>query len=245
MEEHTLECPRCGRVFSLELTRCPQCGLNIYPEEEEESGASVEVLARHAQAPGLGGFLGGLILGWILAGAVGFTAHLLLSRLGTRETLALGWKIILFLGMPVGAALGGYAASGMARLTRRASAGLGALVGLGAAALALLFETLWRLVTPQVMLEALMLAQYALCLLLGGLGAWLSSNRQPEAAPGGESAASGLSWEDLMYRDLLTRVRYNRDTAERLIEYERRQTPQAERYTLLRNAIDRLEKDRR
>jgi hypothetical protein len=31
-----IECARCGAIFSLELTRCPQCGVNLYEPEEPE-----------------------------------------------------------------------------------------------------------------------------------------------------------------------------------------------------------------
>jgi hypothetical protein len=123
---------------------------------------------------------------------------------------------------------------------------LGALVGVGAAALAVLFETRWRLVTAQVLVEPAMLAQYALCLLGGALGGWLSGQSEAAFLAGGAppppKEVKGMSWEDLMYRDLLTRVR-SRETAERLIEYERRQAPEAERYTLIRNAVERLDRD--
>jgi hypothetical protein len=128
-----------------------------------------------------------------------------------------------------------------------AGAGWGALVGFGCAILVVLYETRWRLITPQVLLELPMLGQYALCLLGGALGGWLSGKSEAFFLAGGTppppKEVKGMSWEDLMYRDLLMRVR-NRETAERLIEYERRQTPDADRYTLIRNAVDRLERDR-
>ena len=91
-----------------------------------------------------------------------------------------------------------------------------------------------------------MLARYALCLLGGALGGWLGGQSEAAFLAGGAPPAQkevrGMTWEDLMYRDLLTRVR-SRETAERLIEYERRLAPEAERYTLIRNAVERLERD--
>jgi hypothetical protein len=209
--EHTLECPHCGRVFSLELTRCPGCGLNMYPEDEDEATGSegihsdgVHLDEADEQTAGAG--LWAVILGWILAGAASFIIQMFASQAVTGGSLPIGWKLALFLASPLGAAVGG-----------------------------------------QVILEASMLAQYALCIILGGGAAWLrgvasqdtGSLRTKDSAP-----AQGMSWEDLMYRDLLTRVRFNRDTAERLIEYERRLAPEADRYTLLRNAVERLERDR-
>lgn len=39
--ENEIECGRCGAYFHYELTRCPNCGVNIYePQEDEPSRAS-------------------------------------------------------------------------------------------------------------------------------------------------------------------------------------------------------------
>ncbi len=48
-----------------------------------------------------------------------------------------------------------------------------------------------------------------------------------------------------LYDQLLRRVRMDRETADRLVEYERRRTPSASREALVRNALDRLNRDRR
>lgn len=34
-EENEIECARCGAYFFYELSRCPQCGVNIYEPEDE------------------------------------------------------------------------------------------------------------------------------------------------------------------------------------------------------------------
>lgn len=235
----------------MEFTRCPKCGLNMYPEDEEDDstgsyGTHLDELEERAS--GVGDALLAVFLGLIVAGAVSFVLHMFASRAGTADSLPTEWRIMLFLAGPLSALVGGYASGAFERRERLPAAGLGALVGVGAAALGVLFETRWRLVTPQVIVEPSMLAQYALCLLFGALGGWLNGEtgaaflagvKQPR-----QKEVKGMSWEDLMYRDLLTRVRYNRDTAERLIEYERKLTPEAERFTLINNAIDRLDRDR-
>lgn len=33
--ENETECARCGAIFHIDLTRCPQCGVNIYEPEDE------------------------------------------------------------------------------------------------------------------------------------------------------------------------------------------------------------------
>ena len=261
MEDQTIECPRCGEEFSLEFTRCPQCGLNLYPEDEtlppsnsplqggEYGRTSSGFPLQGEEAGGTGEAVWAVLLGFILAGAVSFVLHMFATRVETAAGLPVAWRVILFFAGPLGALVGGYSSGAVGKRPRLPAAGLGALVGLGAAALVLLFETRWRLVTTQVMLEPGMLAQYALCLLLGALGGWLNGETGAAylagAAPQPQKEVKGMSWEDLMYRDLLTRVRFNRDTAERLIEYEQRLAPEADRYTLVRNAVERLDRDRR
>ncbi len=47
-----LECARCGAYFYLELTRCPNCGVNIYePEDFDEIEHST---LEHSSSPGTG-----------------------------------------------------------------------------------------------------------------------------------------------------------------------------------------------
>ena len=249
MEDNTIECPNCGEVFSLEFTRCPKCGLNMYPEDEPAGAApGMQPDEAEGRSPGAGEAVLAVILGLILAGTLSFIVHMFASRTATGTGLPETWRIGLLMASPLGAVVGGYSMGLVGQHGRMAGAGAGALVGAGCAALAVLFETRWRLVTPQVLVEPSMLAMYALCILGGAVGGWLSGKSEAAFLAGGtapaKKEAKGVSWEDLMYRDLLTRVRYNRDTAERLIEFERRKTPEADRYTLIRNAVERLERDR-
>lgn len=41
--ENETECARCGAHFSMELTRCPNCGVNLYEPEDE-----IEAETRHS-----------------------------------------------------------------------------------------------------------------------------------------------------------------------------------------------------
>ncbi len=48
--ENETECARCGAHFSIELTRCPSCGVNLY--EPEDDGIEEGVLPpRSSQVP--------------------------------------------------------------------------------------------------------------------------------------------------------------------------------------------------
>jgi hypothetical protein len=51
--------------------------------------------------------------------------------------------------------------------------------------------------------------------------------------------------EENLYQDLFIKVGYDHDIARRLIEYERQREPQATRLQLIRNAIQRWERDNR
>lgn len=61
----------------------------------------------------------------------------------------------------------------------------------------------------------------------------------------GRGAGSLLSSEDGLYEELLRKCRGDRSLANRLVEYERKRNPDAEIAELLRDAIERLEYDRR
>ena len=40
--DNELECAHCGAIFYYELTRCPQCGVNLYePDEEAAPGTRI------------------------------------------------------------------------------------------------------------------------------------------------------------------------------------------------------------
>ena len=51
--------------------------------------------------------------------------------------------------------------------------------------------------------------------------------------------------EDLLYRQLLIRLRGDRGCADRLVEYERERAPDVSHVDLIRRAIVRLEHDRK
>jgi hypothetical protein len=38
--ENEIECARCGAIFFYELTRCPQCGVNLYEPDESVERAT-------------------------------------------------------------------------------------------------------------------------------------------------------------------------------------------------------------
>lgn len=134
----------------------------------------------------------------------------------------------LLIGLPLGAFAGGYWA-GMQTSIRAW------IYGLFAAGVLLLVASLFNALPANPSVLALALAG-------GPLGAWL-------AARGGfRSLGLNLRMperEDKLYQTLLLRVRQDRYMADRLIDFERRRTPNAPRARLIQDAIERLDRDRR
>ena len=44
--DNEIECARCGAIFFYELTRCPQCGVNLY-EPDDNSGRETKTFQPH------------------------------------------------------------------------------------------------------------------------------------------------------------------------------------------------------
>jgi predicted nucleic acid-binding Zn-ribbon protein len=49
LADDEIECARCGARFSYELTRCPNCGVNLYEPEDDYNPAD----ARESPSPGV------------------------------------------------------------------------------------------------------------------------------------------------------------------------------------------------
>jgi hypothetical protein len=64
--------------------------------------------------------------------------------------------------------------------------------------------------------------------------------REPHPA---EELFTGAMREAVLFDDLLRKARGDRSVVERLIEYERKQKPNATRLTCLQNAISRWEQE--
>ena len=236
MDDDTYECPQCGARVYPEMTRCPQCGHNMYPEDEEGSG----VLESQSEAGGWGSLLGSLFVGWITAAGIALVVHFIIASFAAPGMLGTAGTLFLLLGGPLGALAGGYLCSSIGKQRPLL---LGALVGVLAIPVLLLLATHWVQVTLAVVFSPLMLVEWVLTVLAGVAGGWLSTIMG--ASSQWQERWKMRSWEDFLYQDLLRKVRFNGSAADRLIEYERRQDPQATRFKLIQNAIERWERDNR
>jgi hypothetical protein len=107
----------------------------------------------------------------------------------------------------------------------------------------ILLATYWVMVTPRLLFSLPGILLGFITVIAGIAGGWLDQRFSPESKPPENMKVHG--WEDLLYQDLLRKVRLNRAAADRLIEYERKQDPSASRLRLIENAIERWERDNR
>jgi hypothetical protein len=235
MDDNTFECPNCGAKIYPEMTRCPQCGQNMYPEDDQPSptiGQSDQVA--------WGATLGALVIGWMIASGIALILHFIVASFVSPSMLG-GWsKAVLFLAGPVGALVGGYVSVGIGKQHPEL---LGGLVGILSLPVLVLFATHWVQVTFSLILQPWMLLAGLLIILAGVLGGWLNFKFSQDVQWQEQWKVRG--WEDLLYQDLLRKVRFNGSIADRLINYERKQDPQASRLKLIQNAIERWERDNR
>jgi putative membrane protein (TIGR04086 family) len=223
----TFECPNCGERVYIELFACPNCGLVFSLEAPEDEKEPEETGFSFTAA----------LLGWLVSTAVAFLVNFLAGRAWTAESITPTGRVILVLAGPLGALAGGYLAGVIAR--RRE-----ALHGLVIAALSLvsglLFEAYWRDLSQQFF-TIYMLVSWALMLGAGPLGGLLARGLRSRAI----STRPRRLNEHELYRELLVLVRFDHDTAERLIAYEQKRHPNAKRALLIQNAIERWEHDNR
>lgn len=235
MDDNTFECPNCSARIYPEMTRCPQCGQNMYPEDEELTTPEVQ-----ADSSSWMNFTGAVMIGWIISAGLALIVHFVIARFFTPTTLGTTGRFVLFMAGPAGAFTGAYVAGGIAR---RHGLALGAIVGILALPVSILLTTYWVEVTLGLLLSASVLGAGSLIILGGVIGGWLSQRLSLDT--GLQEKWKVRGWEDLLYQELLRKVRFSGPAADRLIEYERNQDPQASRLKLIQNAIERWERDNR
>jgi hypothetical protein len=233
MDENTFECPSCGAKIYPEMTRCPQCGQSMYPVDEQPSPAEATT-----PTTSWGLILGAMLAGWLIASGIALLLHILLASLVSPSILGVGGKTVLLLAGPLGSLVGAFVAAGMVR--QHSKLLWGVLGALTLPVLALL-ATHWVEVTPDFLLSPWILVAGLLTILAGVCGGWL--NEMFSQADDWKEKWRVHGWEDLLYQDLLRKVRFNGSIADRLIEYERKQDSQASRLKLIQNAIERWDRD--
>jgi len=229
-----LECPHCGATFHYELTRCPNCGVNIYFPEDEEDGEFSQAFSAFVNSFR---FPLSILAGLIVVIALSFSLYLPIRFAFTAPQSQYVVYAIAVACTGVGTFAGAFAAVRVAKENVILDALLVGLAGIGIVIVILLHE--WGVVLPfpSVTLGWLLI-----------LGAGYAGAKVAEKALGKltvETLFVVPPTEENLYQDLFIKVGYDHGIAKRLIEYERQRTPHATRSQLIRSAIQRWERDNR
>jgi len=229
-----LECPHCGATFHYELTRCPNCGVNIYFPEDEEDGEFSRAFSRFVDSFR---FPLGILAGWTVTIVLSLSLYI---PIRLAFTLPQSQFVIYALGVTcigIGAFAGGFIAIRVVKENVILGTLLVGMLGVGIAIMILLREWGTVLPYPNVMLGWLVIlaASYA--------GAKVAEKMLQKVTF--ETLFVVPQTEENLYQDLFIKAGYDHDIAKRLIEYERQRAPKAARLQLIRNAIQRWEQDNR
>ena len=229
-----LECPHCGATFHYELTRCPNCGVNIYFPEDEEDGELGKTISSFTDSFR---FPLGILAGWIAVIVLSLGLYIPIRFAFTLPQSHYVVYSIVVTCIAIGTFAGGFSAVRVAKENVILGALLVGLVGVGIAIAILLREWTTILPFPSVTIGWLVILGAALA------GAKVAEKMLQKITV--ETFFVVPITEENLYQDLFIKVGYDHNIAKRLIEYERQRAPQAKRAALIRNAIRRWERDNR
>ncbi len=234
-EDSTIECAHCGASFYFELTRCPNCGRNVYPLETDSDDDRTDAPAANNLA-----LIGAILVGWVVSGLVG--GVLFFGARSIFGAVAAPWasSLPLWIGVPLGAFAGAFVAASIAKEKPRPVGGwVGGLTILTGIVLSGVDHDLaeggfWTLGN---------FILWDLIVFFGFLGGEVWKRQQRDTV----LQQLFVNWpgEAELYANLLAKCRQDANQAERLIEYERQFMPNATRRTLLESAVQRWERDNR
>jgi hypothetical protein len=205
----------------------------MYPQDEEQ--AQVE-----KPAPTWLSVLGALAIGWMIAAGIATLTNFVVAAFVSPSFLGAWGELTLLIAGPAGVLVGAYMGTSLFRQRSRL---MGGLVGILALPALVLLATYWVEVTPTVLFSPPAILVRFVTILAGVVGGWISETFAPGSDWKERWRVHGM--EDLLYQELLRKVRFNGGAADRLIEYERNLDPHATRLKLIQRAIESLEHDNR
>jgi len=240
MKDNDIECVHCGEIFPMNLNRCPNCGVSLYePDDEIELPASDPVFSSLSLPKNLR--LGmALFLGWLTSGMLAFMIYVIAkSILENGTNTPTSGLIVTLLSTSIGAFAGGFAAF---RIALQKPLFYTLFVGLFTMGIAILLYSneLHNALTFIFPRDPLLWLPLLLVTYAGVFTARKIMRDYVESYIFQKPVK-----ESDLYLNLLTRVQGDHETVERLIEYERKRLPHADRVAWLRNAIERWELDNR
>jgi len=228
--EINMVCPKCGAVVDLDLTRCPACGLDFYPEEKS---GELEPEAPENKTGWLNVFVA-VLAGIFISTLIAFILNFIAAQFYPASQVTGIGSFILFAAGPLGAVSGGFVAASLAHERPFLPA---FCVSFLTIPVVVLLNTRWQ----STVFTANSITAWITILLAGPAGAFLQTRLK-----------HGIKWpgwnkngEAALYQDLLVKSRFDNDRADRLIAYEKRRNPHGNRLELIQSAIDRWERDNR
>jgi MFS family permease len=226
--EINMACPRCGAVVNIDLIRCPECGLEFYPEESAQEFEHIP-----SKTNGLL-VVGAILLGVFISAIIAFIFYFITSLLFPGAYINSVGSIILFIAGPLGAFVGGYVTSSLSRWKPYLST---CIVSILTIPFLMLLNTRWQ--TSSITTNNIL--DWTLVILAAPASAYLHSRfKQGIKWPNWSSGS-----EEKLYNNLLVKARFDRERTDRLIAYEKRRNPYGTRIELIQSAIDRWERDNR
>jgi hypothetical protein len=244
-----IECGRCGTRFSFELLRCPNCGARVYEieiDDDSKRKSNSEIpLGTATRLVGKELLSKGLIIVWGLVSIV----IAILVYIGLRPVFNGAEKmvtlIMIYLCVAGGALIGSFIA-GRFSLQRTKWDGLVVgLLSLGGVLALLAYEftdireALRSWITP---------FGFGLVVGAGWFGVNISNHltNQTRLEELSKKPVQVTDSDEYgLYYELLMKVNFETEVAERLIEFESKRNPGARRVDLIESAIQRWVKDNR
>jgi hypothetical protein len=229
-----LECPHCGATFHYELTRCPNCGVNIYFPEDEETGEFSQLFSRFIDSFR---FPLGILAGWLATVILSLGLYIPIRFAFTMPQSEYVVYSILVTCIVVGVIAGSFFAVRVTKEKVIPGALLVGLVGVSLAIVILLREWTILFPFPGVTLGWLII------LAASFTGAKVAEKMVQKSTF--KALFVVPQTEENLYQDLFIKTGYDHNITRRLIEYERQRAPQAKRSELIRTALRRWERDNR
>lgn len=237
--DNEIECAQCGDFFYIELTKCPNCGVSVYfPEFQERISQKIgeedsfEIIGKVFSSIFI--VAGGLLV----SGVITFFIFFSLKKTIASQLEGLGMQTLIFALTMIGAFAGGFVAARYAKYRPSLHGLIVGFLSVGLSLLLVAYEEDLTSTFPPILISVI---GWGLITLSGLFGAETAENLARGATL--ESLFSPEKSEDELYQDLLAKMRFDKDIADRMIEYERKHAVNATTAYLIQCAIQRWERD--
>ncbi len=238
-QDNEIECANCGASFYIELTKCPNCGVSVYFPEFQES---IRPKSREEDSiETIGKVFGSLFIvagGLLVSSAITFFIFFSLKKTVASQLDGLGMQTLISALTMVGAFGGGFVAARYAKYRPSLHGLIVGLLSVGLSILLIAYEEDLTSTFPPLLIP---IVGWGLITLSGLFGAETAENLARGTTL--DQLFSPEKSEDELYQDLLAKIRFDKDIADRMIEYERQHAVNASKAYLIQSAIRRWERD--